>query len=302
MSEFYTKYADLYRAVADDRDFEAEVRAMLGPAPRVGSAFVELFAGPAYHCAATRTIAPDLTSIAIDTSSEMQRLAAASGAAHHYFVGDVSDVLRCLPKSAHVVCVPRYSIVLISEYSVGVLFAAARRVLAPGGVFFLEVHPDSATGSHVPITGEWEDLDIHVRRRDVDGMHVTCEWPESVKLVQSEPRVLDMTVRVLVDKPDAPDPEVLRFTSREHIHTAETLWRLAAASGLREAQGRSFSTADGHFFAFEALEELGAVNTRPDLVHIGWSWQDAALARLADSGLDTDKHDAVLRKHVYNLL
>lgn len=297
----YDEHAAMYAVIADDRDFAAEICRMGALDLGARARFVELFAGPAFHSRALLATGWRGEAQAIDVSAQMAALAQILGFSGEYHCTDAIDGVRQLD-CADIICIPRFSIVLVDAAYVMQLFGAVRKVLRETSRFFVEIHPEAANR-----TG-WQALAIHERQRQLNGVRLTCEWPHSVRAVPDMTNVVDMTVRVCLDDGLSP-PEEHYFISREYLHSKSELIRLAEGAGMVLDPSRSFHTNAGEFLAFAAASlHAFQADVPPSLLEAALSTpfnlgSNAALEKaIQQSGLDITEHDSPLSRHVYNLL
>jgi hypothetical protein len=313
--DLYGKYSKLYALIADDRDFVYELNKMGVCKLDPSSTFVELFAGPAYHSKTLRDneIGWNGTAIAIDRSKEMVSLAKERGFNGTYICSDAIQGLSSVTQ-AQIICIARYSIVLVDSNYLKKLFELISKVLCNDGFLFLEIHKDSLVNKQSPICGDWQQLGIYRREVKTKDCLIECFWPFNVEVIDKN--IFDMSVKVKITDESGQTDE-LYFNSREHMHSREDLDKIASLFNLGFVPDSSFDTESGYFLAYQKQK-----NSTSDF-EVGYceknekfqSLEDKALCYTFDlstpekrrdliknSGLDISSHDSPLSLHIYNLL
>lgn len=306
-NNLYSDYAELYAIIADDRDFVYELTKMEVLKLDSSSTFVELFAGPAYHSTTLKKMGWDGKIIAIDSSKAMEDVAKKRGFFGNYICSDAISGLSTVTQ-AQVICIPRYSIVLVDHDYVKQLFYVIANALCSDGFFFIEIHKDTVVNEQAKIHGNWERLGIYRREVKNQGRSIECLWPFTTKAVDIEKNIVDMSVKITSTNDSGKQDEFI-FTSREHLHSRTTLDNFASEARLVPAPDLNFDTSDGNFIAYQKKSDsaadsdyfktLGkkALNRIFDL-----STNETQSKLIEKSGLDVEHHDSPLSLHVYNLL
>ncbi|GAA4856151.1 methyltransferase domain-containing protein [Saccharopolyspora rosea] len=230
IEDCYHEWAEVYAAIADDRDFAAQVGALesLCAPPGGPRALLDLFAGPAYH--AVEAGRRGWLVSAVDASRSMREVALARGFpdAGRYHVCAVPDDLSATLPAEHFDCalVSRYSAGYLGVGDVERLLRELRDLLRPGGVAVFELHDVSA------VAGGLHDLGIQARTATLaDGTRIECYWPDGRVVWSADDYVVEMPVRIETDHPTS-GRSTSRFASVEHIHSAASVRRLAERAGL----------------------------------------------------------------------
>jgi hypothetical protein len=302
---FYSEFAHLYSAIADDRDFRGQVDAtgILSVGP--GATFVELFAGPAYHCRSLRDAGWPGRVVAVDSSEAMRAIALAGRDDLEYVVADVVDALRTV-RGADVVSAFRYSLGLIDRDHLDALMAALAESLAANGKVFVELHREDA--------GRSDFATLPIRERVAAGGWgtVRCTWPSSVRLTAPDGRTVEMDIVLTVESADGVTRH--QFTSYEYLYTFNEVAAAAAAAGLVARRLRHAAFPDSDLVVVErpapagtgpgggrsADEVLRAAEGRAFSAVFDLRDGDAADRQIRRSGLRVREHDVPLSIYVYN--
>ncbi|MFK5970605.1 MAG: hypothetical protein QM487_10865 [Candidatus Marithrix sp.] len=304
LHDLYSNHANLYAAIANDRDFTEELNRIKAFDIPSNGLFVELFAGPAYHCIGLLNGGWSGKAVAIDNSSSMENISSDLGFTGNYLC---TDAILGLDKiaNANIIFIPRYSIVLVDREYVSKLFHAIASSLDIEGMFFLEIHTDSNIKNQLYIGGNWNELGIHKRVVKTHLGTIECIWPYTTKVVNADDKIVDMSVQITIKNNNNIDEHV--FISREHLHTKSDILEFADSAGLIEVTDKSCELGDSYLLAFE-LKKKPKVYPSKNINSLAFnrifdiSSKDACFNQLSKSGLDTVAHDSPLSLHVYNLL
>jgi SAM-dependent methyltransferase len=239
----YSRYPEIYAAFADDRDFQEESEALVAAVPggaSSGGSFLELFAGPAYHAICVEGM-PGWRAYAIDSSATMKEVALRRGFrdADRYVVGKLPAALSGFGPKDRFDCVfvARFSLGYLGPTALPALLRRLRGVLNPGGLFFAELHDLKA------ILGGVERLGIRHRAAvGPDGEAILCAWPDGPIKWRSTEYVAEMPVSIEVI-PRQGEARRVSFVSREHIHSAMQVKRVARTLGYSVLSGRKLPAA-----------------------------------------------------------
>jgi hypothetical protein len=305
MMPFYGEFAHLYSAIANDRDFRGQVDATGILSADPGATFVELFAGPAYHCRALRDAGWPGRVVAVDSSESMRAIALTGRDDLEYVVADVVDALRTI-RGVDVVSAFRYSIGLIDRDHLDALMAALTESLAAHGQAFVELHREDA------IRSNFATFPIRERVAAAGWGTVRCTWPSSARPITPDGRTVEMDVVLTVESADGVTRH--QFTSHEHLYTFDEVAAAAAAAGLvaRRLRHAAFPDSDlallerpaptgsGQGGGRSADEVLRAVEGRAFSAVFDLRDGGAAERQIRRSGLRVREHDVPLSIYVYN--
>jgi hypothetical protein len=239
VTSFYEQHADLYAALAKDRDFKKESRSLIECVKCRGqvqpSSAVELFAGPAWHALAWQDEA--LKTYAIDASFKMAEIAQANRFPRdQYIVGYLPAAIQLLPGSVDVAAAMRYSIGYLDRDEIMTLLINLRSNMRIGSSVFFELHQLDVIASGLSA------LSIRTRRFLMpDGRKAECVWPDGKLQWNREDWIVSMTVSICLE--GNRDHPIYQFRSTERIHTvrdfrqaAEQLgnWRICPLDPLLE--------------------------------------------------------------------
>ena len=229
VEQLYTRFAECYEALNQDRNFDAQSKAILSLPTQAGSEIriLDLFSGPAYH-------SPTLSSysnsrvISVDSSAQMRQIAVKAGrcAESEYLVGTLPDDLDSLLRDStfDIVLALRYSIGYLSLLQLEGLLQAIRSRMSLGGVVVLEIHRLDLVGS------EFKSANIRERRVVLEnGDVVVCRWPSGPLVWSPDDWIVEMPLSLQIgDGNDRANTE--HMTSRERIFSFGDITRLVAQS------------------------------------------------------------------------
>jgi hypothetical protein len=228
ISDFYGRHAEWYDAICADRDFEAQVAALVGlfPGGEPLHRTLELFAGPAYHSGVLRTT-HGVDAYAIDSSPEMQRVAIAHGRCHpdRYIVGTIPDALADLAGPFDLVIAPRYSFGYLSRPQVRSTMTALAALVRPGGLLVVELHRISL------IVQGLDRLHIRCREARRGRTLARCWWPNAPIVWCETDWTVSMDVRVVWEDEAGTVLDERAFVSEEHVYSRDEIVDVALATG-----------------------------------------------------------------------
>ncbi len=222
---YYKRHPDIYDAINTDRNFEEQLDFIGSVIKKKESVnFLELFAGPAYHCICAEQKF-NWNTYAVDFSGPMKDIAISQGfkKPEQFIVGALPDALNSdvFKEKLDCIYIPRYSIGYISRTEVLSLFNKLKKLMHEDCYMLLEMH-DIAM-----ITQDLSNL--HIKERTAileDGRKVTCTWPDGAISWESDKYMASMPVKIEIDE------KVHRFVSKECIYSAEEIYFLAGLAGF----------------------------------------------------------------------
>jgi len=228
----YSELADIYTAIAEDRDFKKECQYIIELYHEKAHhtqclRSLELFAGPAYHSACLAS--EGLESYAFDSSSAMKSIAKSryGFTDEHYILGYLPEDLRQFDpsKKFHIMLIMRYSLGLLNYEQVEQLLFKAAELIAPGGIIVIELHKIPLLINH------FEKLDIKTREIVLDnGSKVNCRWPAGKIIWEEESWQVKMPIKI--DVMENNKSISYDTTSIETIFTASDLRRIIRTNPL----------------------------------------------------------------------
>lgn len=238
VEDLYDAYAEVYSAIAFDRDFAVENAEIY----RLGrhrasfeqndTALLELFAGPAWHSFYwSKTY--NRRVLAIDSSDSMRQLACRYSHVKpdDYLVARLPSLPAWPSDLGHA---PQFSVVLALRYSIGYLnrhemaslLNQLRSIIAPGGVFVIELHRPELLDT------DFQSLAIRTRAASLgDGTTVECRWPAGPIKWTADRLVAAMPVQMIVRPPQADVTEYIEFVSKEYAYRLEHIDDLCQEAG-----------------------------------------------------------------------
>lgn len=244
IDHLYTRLPEYYAAFSNDRDFKAEVefltRLCAGPEEnsRNNFAFLELFAGPAAHCAAWNALGIG-SAHAIDAHAAMRDFSVDKGNClrENYHISSLPELPAKLLNNFlrfDLIFAPRFSVCYLSPDDLCRLFANLRAICAEQGKLVLELHTNEN------ISNLFASIDIKARVVEFsDGRILRCDWPAAEPSLIGDNRVLmPISIEVLQGGQQI---SFYAFESKEYLHSIDSISNLLSSS---EFLSRSYHVAD----------------------------------------------------------
>ena len=233
VGQLYTRFAECYEALNQDRDFEAQSKTILSLPIRVGSemTILDLFSGPAYHSPTLNSYCKSRV-ISVDSSAQMRQVAIKAGrcSESEYLVGTIPDDLDSLlgGNVFDIVLALRYSIGYLSLHQFTELLTTVRSRMRPGGFFVLEIHRVDLVAS------EFKSANIRERRVVLEnGDVVVCQWPSGPLVWDPDDWIVEMPLSLQMGD-DKGRMSTEHMTSRERIFSFGDIARLVEQSRVFE--------------------------------------------------------------------
>lgn len=299
----YRKYAFIYSEISKNRDFYQEIKNLGALDLDRNSSFVELFAGPAYHCIELKKQGWGGKIIAIDNSEQMKEVSEKLNFSGNYICSDVNDALENL-SNLELILIPKFSIVLVDREYLDQLLKKARKALSKTGVMYIEICKGSCVDENMYIAGELAQDGKYISTFDTSMGKVRKSWPHNIKFLNELENVAEITMKLEYKTQEK--VERLEFVTTENIYTKPELEELFKKQGFQECNKSSFDMDESYFMAIKASNviesKLEQLKTLSMCKVFDISTDEKRCAHLERSGLNCEDHNMSLSCYVYNLL